>query len=55
MLNNASPCESPDFHPLPCVLANRMVAQNLVERGAGEGRRMDFRLTANGKRILTAG
>jgi len=37
------------------TLANRLEAQGLIKRTAGEGRRIEHRLTAAGKRILAAG
>ncbi|MEU6050217.1 MarR family winged helix-turn-helix transcriptional regulator [Streptomyces xanthochromogenes] len=37
------------------TLAGRLVAQGLVDRSKGHGRRIEHRLTAEGKRILRAG
>jgi DNA-binding MarR family transcriptional regulator len=36
-------------------LANRLVAQGLVERRPGRGRRIEHHLTAEGQRVLDAG
>ena len=37
------------------TLANRLVAQGLIERTPGRGRRIEHRLTAAGERMLAAG
>ncbi|MCQ9129563.1 MarR family winged helix-turn-helix transcriptional regulator [Streptomyces hilarionis] len=37
------------------TLAGRLVAQNLVERRPGRGRRIEHHLTAEGERVLNAG
>jgi DNA-binding MarR family transcriptional regulator len=37
------------------TLASRLEAQGLIERRAGEGRRIDHRLTPAGERMLEAG